>query len=113
ASLEQAPCMIGLARRRDGHHADAHVERAFQLGALDTTDLSDETEDRLWGPCRPMGARVEVRGQYPSQIRGQPATGHMRQRVEVDGCRQRKAILGVDAGRLDELLPPGSAALRD
>src|SRR5689334_9871309 len=50
-SSQYGQCAVGVLRRDDGHHADAHVEGLLHLGALDLSALCDHAENRCGSPC--------------------------------------------------------------
>src|SRR5262245_35773347 len=58
----------------DYYHADAHVERAKHLGAVDPTSILQLPED-VWNlPGRNIDDSVEVRRQRAIQVAWQPTT---------------------------------------
>src|SRR2546423_10524251 len=59
---------VGVFGSDHGEHADAHVERALHLRALDPAPGLHEIEDRLGPPGGPVDDRVGVVRQYPRQV---------------------------------------------
>src|SRR5262245_61937267 len=65
----------------DHHHADAHVERAKHLGAVDAASLLQLPED-VWNlPRRSLDHSVEVLRQCAIEVAGQATTGDVGHRV--------------------------------
>ena len=76
-------------------------------------DPADQVEDRLRGPGAAVeGGRQLVR-QHPLEVGGQPAAGDVRHRVGRGAAGQVEAGLGVDPGRLEQLLAERAAELVD
>ncbi len=104
---------VGVLRRDDGDHADAHVERLVHLGAVDAPALGDHPEHG----CRRPGAAVHLGrqpvGDHPLEVARQTAAGDVAERADLGLGGQREAVLGVDPGGFEQFLAQRAAELLD
>src|SRR5947207_4234346 len=104
---QERQCPVGVLRPDDGEHSEAHVERALHLAPVNPALGLYQVEDRLRAPPRPVDHRVEMVGQHAGQVARDPAPGDVRERAYLGLGDQGEAVLGVNAGRSQQLLTEG------
>ncbi len=105
---------VDVLGRHDGDHADAHVERLLHLGALDPAALGDHARTPARASmCRGPPRRPARAGCTRSRLLASPPPVMCAERADLGLGGQRQAVLGVDAGRLEQLLAQRAAELLD
>jgi hypothetical protein len=104
---------LGVGGCGEGDHADAAVQRLLEILARHASGLRDEAEDGRQRPGRAVDGGGQLDGQHPLEVGCQAAAGDVRHGVGLGLLGQLEAGLGVDAGRLQELLTQGAAEVVD
>mgnify|MGYP000308309569 CR=1 FL=1 len=94
-------------------HADAHVQRGFQVGLRDLSEALHQVEDRRRTPAASLKAGSHGLGQHAGKVVGQPAAGDVAHRVHLDAPDQGQRIAGVDPRRFQQFLAEGASQFVD
>ena len=88
---------------------DPAVEGLLEVLARHPAGLGDQPEHRRQRPGGPVEVDGQLDRQDPLEVGGQPAAGDVRHRVGLGLAGEVQAGLGVDPGRLEQLLAERAA----